>query len=972
MHSVFRNLWCYLAVLLSPVFCHADLMDNQNPGFIENRGQITDQHGRQRGDISFVLKQPGLSVFVSRGGLHYQWYRKHERSDSVESYRLDVSLEGSNPDVRITTSDVVPGYEVYYTSHLWGIQATSCRRILMEDVYPGIDWVIYLQAGQLKHDFIVHAGAVPSAIRVRYGGASAMNLKDGNLTVLTPLGSIREDAPYAYQEDGQKVSCHYRLQDSVLSFITAPHKGKLIIDPVVGWATFYGGTGADFLNAIATDSSGFIYGTGFAVSASNIATAGSYQSVFGGNNDVFLAKFDQNGSRMWGTYFGKNGFEGAYAIAVRNNNIFIGGVASADSLATSGSHQFLYGGGLRDGLLAMFDLNGFLGWSSYYGGTALDVISGVAADASSVYVTGTTRSSMQIASSNGFQQAYSDSADVFLARFDLNGNRLWSSYFGGDGIDTAASVCIGSTGGVFVGGGTTSITGVSTSQSHQAVHGGGNWDAFLVKFDVTGQRTWASYFGGNGVSVGQNSFEMGMSVSPGPSGGVYLSGRTNSPSGIATPGSAYPSGGSSSDGFVARFDSSGQRIWGSYIGGAGSDYVHSSYYAPGQSGIYLAGSTGSSSNIATAGAIQPILDSTQLNSQDIFFTFFDDQGQQVYGSYYGLSNNTERATSVSYDSTWNQLYISGNVNGNPVSLITPGAHQANSGGWQDGILICIRDTTGQFHKPQADSMYCEGQNIQVLNTIAGMFSANNIFRLELSDAIGSFATPDTIGSMVIGVTSYITGTIPQGTIPGTGYRVRVTASSPPAISQDNGSNISIYATSAGPAVSISAFPDTNVLSGTTVNFTATVTNGGNSPQYQWRRNGVFIAGANSSSYLTNTLLDGDIIDVYVESSIPCAQPSNVLSNKLTMHIPSGVDEQHASGDIRVYPNPVGEQLFIDNMKHRGLRFVLLDPTGRLVLESHSRAVRITVRTESIAPGIYQYLLYEGKELLQSGTVMKGL
>lgn len=111
---------------------YAPAKDIQQPkplSFIENKGQITDQHFKSRKDIDFKLEAPGLNIFVGNGQVHYQWARSNPDS-TITSYRMDVQLAGCNPDAAIEIQDAQDYYETYYNSNLPdGAVAHSCNKI---------------------------------------------------------------------------------------------------------------------------------------------------------------------------------------------------------------------------------------------------------------------------------------------------------------------------------------------------------------------------------------------------------------------------------------------------------------------------------------------------------------------------------------------------------------------------------------------------------------------------------------------------------------------------------------------------------------------------------------------------------------------------------------------------------------------------------------------------------------------------
>ncbi len=196
------------------------------------------------------------------------------------------------------------------------------------------------------------------------------------------------------------------------------------------------------------------------------------------------------------------------------------------------------------------------------------------------------------------------------------------------------------------------------------------------------------------------------------------------------------------------------------------------------------------------------------------------------------------------------------------------------------------------------TVYCAGSNITVSFTSTGTFNAGNQYILQMSDATGSFASPTTIGSINSTANSgSITGTIPGGTPSGTGYRFRIVSTNPAVTGTDSGQNITINAT-INPTVSITANPGNTICVGDNVTFTATPTGlGAVTPTYQWTVNGNNV-GANSSTYTTNSLSNGDVVQVTMSYSGPC-NSGNVNSNTITMNVTSG---SPASVSIDVSPN----------------------------------------------------------------------
>jgi hypothetical protein len=304
-------------------------------------------------------------------------------------------------------------------------------------------------------------------------------------------------------------------------------------------------------------------------------------------------------------------------------------------------------------------------WATYYGGSAMEMGGGIATDATgNVYLSGTTTSLAGIASVTGFQTVYGGSGgtfvyagDAFLVKFNSTGTvRLWATYYGGTGDDRGRGVATdAATGDVYMAGFTNSPTGIASGTGFQTVYGGGNsdyGDAFLVKFNgVSGNRLWATYYGGSNIDMGLDVTVSGNNV--------YLYGFTASTNAIATAGAfqTINKGGTNGyDYFVVQFNTNGNRLWASYVGGSGDDYsswdvvgtLRSEIVCDSKGDIYISGTTLSSDFPVSFSCHQPVYGGAGIFDGDAFLFKFNPAGNQVWATYYGGSDN-DAAYSVSVD-----------------------------------------------------------------------------------------------------------------------------------------------------------------------------------------------------------------------------------------------------------------------------------------------------------------------------------
>jgi len=377
------------------------------------------------------------------------------------------------------------------------------------------------------------------------------------------------------------------------------------------WGTYYGGNSDEQGFDVTTDANGNIYIVGSInntlTSSTAIATPGAHQTTFGGVQDAFIAKFNASGIRLWGTYYGGTGGEIAQGIDIDNNgDVYVtgstSGTSSSSSIATAGTFQSVYSGASYDAFVVKFNPTGVRLWGTYYGGNGSDMSRKiVAANDGSIYILGDTKSTDVIASPGAHQLAFGGGTqeDAFIVKFNNSGNRLWGTYYGGSGFDQSDYIITDQFGNVFIAGGTNSSSSIATTGAYQSTIGGGV-DAFLVKFNNSGVRQWGTYFGGSSSDRGSGGLAIDID------GNIYMSGYTFSNSGISTPDAYQSIFAGSQDAFLAKFNTVGVRIWGSYYGGSGAEYGLGGLELDASSNIFLSGQTTSTTGISTSFSQQPI------------------------------------------------------------------------------------------------------------------------------------------------------------------------------------------------------------------------------------------------------------------------------------------------------------------------------------------------------------------------------
>lgn len=334
------------------------------------------------------------------------------------------------------------------------------------------------------------------------------------------------------------------VDDAILAKFDA--NGTLI------WATYYGGTMHDISQGVVVDNNGDIIMTGHTESANTanvIATSSAYQNFYALNYDVFIVKFNANGVRQWGTYYGDSGVDEAWAITCdATNNIYVTGITNSSfGISTVGSHQTTPGGNV-DAFIAKFNPAGTaLVWGTYYGGSGDDQGTSMEVNNSVLYVGGNTTSPNNIATPAAHQTTISSADDAMLMAFNLSGTRVWSTYFGGNDVDYINDIVIGKNSDIFFCGSTLSNIQISTLGAWQPNLSTVNfYDAYFAQFSNNGIRKVCTYYGGI-----DNDNARGIALDK--IGKVYIAGETSSSANIATTGAFNTTYSGNGDGFLAKF-----------------------------------------------------------------------------------------------------------------------------------------------------------------------------------------------------------------------------------------------------------------------------------------------------------------------------------------------------------------------------------------------------------------------------------
>jgi hypothetical protein len=269
---------------------------------------------------------------------------------------LRMTLVGRNAKPRVEGFDEFPGKANYFVGNnpkKWHTGVPTYARAQYQDLYPGIDLTYYGNERQLEYDFVVRAGADPKSIVLGFKGADKLEVDaQGDLVLHTAAGPIRQQKPFIYQEVNgvrREIAGGYALKNMhQVGFQVASYDPSrpLVIDPVLFYSTYLGGSGNDQGLGIAVDSAGNAYVTGITGSTNFATTAGASQTIYGGGSeDAFVTKLNSTGSGLvYSTYLGGGGGFGndegrGIAVDPAGNAYVTGNTNSPNFPTTPGAFQ---------------------------------------------------------------------------------------------------------------------------------------------------------------------------------------------------------------------------------------------------------------------------------------------------------------------------------------------------------------------------------------------------------------------------------------------------------------------------------------------------------------------------------------------------------------------------------------------------------------------------------------------------------
>jgi Beta-propeller repeat len=483
--------------------------------FEENRGQADPR-------VKFLARGAEYVLFITAA--------EAVLADRRSGQAVRVHLRGARPDVEVVGLEPLSGRIHYIRGRDpagWRTDVATYARVAYRQPYPGIDAIYKRTTGsRFEQEFLIRPDANPAAIRLGFDGVQKVTVDNaGNLVLTTAGAPMRLGRPRAYQEvEGVRraISVAWNIRGSKgAGFRLGPYDRShvLVIDPVIEWATYLGGSGADQAFSIAVDRAGNSYVTGDTDSINFPTTDGSRLAIGASMTDVFVTKLNSTGQALvYSVYIGGSGTDGGRGIAVDpSGNAYVAGfTTSTDFPTTAGAFQPQHGGGAAGVPLDAFALklgpDGTLVYATYLGGRDDDVALGIAVDPTGrAHVVGGTHSANFPAvnavqprlGGGGFDLCGIGSCprNAFVTRLNALGLVEYSTFLGGAQDAVANAIAIDDLNSVYV----TGSTGGSfptTPGSFQPNFRGGSADAFVARIDENAALGWATYLGGADIDVG--------------------------------------------------------------------------------------------------------------------------------------------------------------------------------------------------------------------------------------------------------------------------------------------------------------------------------------------------------------------------------------------------------------------------------------------------------------------------------------
>ena len=665
--------------------------------FLANVGQAADE-------ALFVARGGGMTGVFTKDALWFQLAETRSDADGAPTVaraaRIAIRIHDASP-----TADVCGETPTDTPVAFFGGRATGTSiaftRVRYTNVRPGVDLVLRGDGGAVHYDLHVAPGSELDDIRLSVDGATGLRIDaDGALIASTAAGDFRQGAPSAFEIDadgGRRAMVSRFVLTGGLSFGFAaegrdPSKA-LLVDPVLSYASYLGGSGTDVAYGVATAGFSEAYVVGATMSTDFPLTPGAVDPSAAGQ-DAFVVRVNFNGSALLGaTYLGGSGADAAHDVAVgADGTIYVcGDTASSDFPTTSGAFDGSYGGG-GDGFVLRLapGLNG-LYFSTFLGGSGVEALRGIELSPSGAVVVAGSSDGAFPTTAGVFQAANGGGIDAVYAALSTSGNAvLLGGRCGGSGDDRANALALDpTTGDLLLAGETGSANWPTTAGAWIVAPPGasGTTDGFAARVSFDGATlAWSTFVGGSANDAAYGIATDGF-------GATFVGGRTFSTNFPTTSGAFDVAFDGASDGFLAVLDLFGGVTASTFVGGAADDGVHD-VASDLSGGPQLAGFTNSADFPVTFDGFQ----STPAGGIDGFFAKFDASASTSdYATFLGGAGD-DVAHALVTDPKGGSFVVGGVQSDFPA---TPGAFDQTAGGAGDAFIYA---TVFCYAKPSVSDL----------------------------------------------------------------------------------------------------------------------------------------------------------------------------------------------------------------------------------------------------------------------------
>lgn len=654
--------------------------------FYRNSGQLIDTGDSLIPNIKFYTNNSSPSFYFKKNSFSFVFAHADTSASTNDTlHRIDATFDESGSTAKTYEMDEQPSYLNYFLGHCPnGItEVHGNERLVTYALYPNIDLVYSSNQDGIKYYFVIKPGGDPTRIKMTYAGATSFNL-DGTtnaLTINSLIGKIIFQRPTAYQLSStntvipitgwqcawqtngasNKYKFYTSTYDNAKALIIQVDLGHTTFTPTTNgnldWSTWVGGAGDDIAIDVASDNTGvfvvggtssnnFPYNTG---TVTNVA-----QANFGGYRDAFATRFDNQAKLEWTTYIGGSNYESTNlnypfpddaAIGVVHDNLgricFTGYTWCTDfPTKANGTHYFQdYLGGDCDAFIVQLNSNGGLLWSTYFGGNTRDFAHSILRN---------------------------NSGEIFICGSVAG----WEFDYPNDLILIGDNSCLPPEPPTYNSG--FPICNSNGNSYYHQTHSGGEYDAFIARFNSNGELNWNTFFGGSERDAARD-----IILDP-TDNSVYLTGYTqssivgnntttspcNAPTDNGFPlcnlggnsyfQSTYPGG--YQNAFISKFNGQNQLLWSTFFGS--EDESFGSHLVLNSNGdLYLTGvaQTQTSYDLPDNYCVVPTNGGFPLCNPgngayfrnndnvdvgwDIFITKFNTQKQIIWSTFYGGSDD---------------------------------------------------------------------------------------------------------------------------------------------------------------------------------------------------------------------------------------------------------------------------------------------------------------------------------------------